>query len=69
MVVSHFGFDGRALVLIASVPGHCLPIAILKLGQLTGNDEYIHMIFLDLLPFEKCGIVNLSARYLKQYLN
>ena len=23
--VSHFGFEGRTLVLIASVPGHCLP--------------------------------------------
>ena len=45
LVVSHFGFDGRALVLIASVPGHCLPIAILKVGQLTGNDECIHIFF------------------------
>ena len=25
LVVSDFGFEGRALVLIASVPGHCLP--------------------------------------------
>ena len=24
LVVSHFGFEGRNLVLIASVPGHCL---------------------------------------------
>ena len=24
LVVSHFGFEGRTLVLIASVPGHCL---------------------------------------------
>ena len=23
LVVSHFGFDGWTLVLIASVPGHC----------------------------------------------
>ena len=23
LVVSHFGFEGRTLVLIASVPGHC----------------------------------------------
>ena len=25
LVASHVGFDGRTLVLIASVPGHCLP--------------------------------------------
>ena len=25
LVVSHFGFDGRTLVLIAPVPGQCLP--------------------------------------------
>ena len=25
LVVSHFGFDGRSLLLIASVPGLCLP--------------------------------------------
>ena len=24
LVVSHFGFEDRTLVLIASVPGHCL---------------------------------------------
>ena len=24
LVVSHIGFEGRTLVLIASVPGHCL---------------------------------------------
>ena len=24
LVVSYFGFEGRTLVLIASVPGHCL---------------------------------------------
>ena len=25
LVISHFGFEGGILVLIASVPGHCLP--------------------------------------------
>ena len=25
LVVSHFGFEGRTLVVIASVPGHSLP--------------------------------------------
>ena len=25
LVVSHFGFEGRTLVMMASVPGHCLP--------------------------------------------
>ena len=24
--VSHFGFEGRPLVLISTVPGHCLPL-------------------------------------------
>ena len=24
LIISHFGFDGGTLVLIASVPGHCL---------------------------------------------
>ena len=24
LVISHFGFEGRTLILIASVPGHCL---------------------------------------------
>ena len=27
LVISHFGFEGRTLVLIASVPGHCLSFA------------------------------------------
>ena len=26
LVISHFGFDGGTLVLIASVPGHCLSL-------------------------------------------
>ena len=26
VVISHFGFEGGTLVLIASVPGHCLSI-------------------------------------------
>ena len=25
LVISHFGFDGRTLVLFSPVPGHCLP--------------------------------------------
>ena len=25
LVILHFGFEGWTLVLIASVPGHCLP--------------------------------------------
>ena len=28
LVISHFGFDGGTLVLIASVPGHCLPFSL-----------------------------------------
>ena len=28
LVVSHFGFEGWTLVLITSVPGHCLPFTI-----------------------------------------
>ena len=27
LVISHYGFEGRALVLITSVPGHCLSFA------------------------------------------
>ena len=27
LVVSHFGFNGGTMVLIAPVPGHCLPFA------------------------------------------
>ena len=27
LLVSYFGFECRTLVLIASVPGHCLPFA------------------------------------------
>ena len=27
-VISHFGFEGGALVLIAAVPGHCLSLPI-----------------------------------------
>ena len=29
LVVSHFGYECRTLVLIASVPGHCLPFTVL----------------------------------------
>ena len=25
LVISHFGFEGRTLIMIASVSGHCLP--------------------------------------------
>ena len=28
LVVFHFGFEDRTLVLIASVPGHCLPFTV-----------------------------------------
>ena len=30
LVVSHLGFGDRTLVLIASVPGHCLPFTFLS---------------------------------------
>ena len=32
LVMSHFGFEGKALVLIATVPGHCLPFNFLCFG-------------------------------------
>ena len=32
LVVSHFGFEGRTLVLIASVPGHCVTWTFLVLS-------------------------------------
>ena len=48
----------------------------MKLGQLIGYDEKDHLIFflissyfLQLLPFENLGILNLSARSLKKYLS
>ena len=28
LVVSHFGFEGKPLVLIALIPGHCLPSTV-----------------------------------------
>ena len=28
LVISHFGFEGGTLVLIASVPGHCLSFTL-----------------------------------------
>ena len=31
LVVSHFGFEDRNLVMTASVPGHCLPFTFLLL--------------------------------------
>ena len=33
LVVSHFGYKGRTLVLIASVPGHCLPFTFFELAM------------------------------------
>ena len=30
LVISHFGFEGGTLVLIASVPGHCLSFTLNK---------------------------------------
>ena len=39
LVVSHFGFEGRTMALIASFPGHCLPftfwILIYRKGKMT----------------------------------
>ena len=33
LVISHSGFEGGALVLIASVPGHCLPFTCYCFGK------------------------------------
>ena len=49
----------------------------LKLGQLIGDDELItwlnlkkdHFVFPELWPFENLAILNLSARYLENYLS
>ena len=30
LIVSHFGFEGGTLILIAPVPGHCLPFTTLE---------------------------------------
>ena len=41
LVVSHFGFEGRTLDLIASVPGHCLPFNFLfQRTTDMGRNEY-----------------------------
>ena len=37
LVVSHFGFEGRTLVLIASVPGHCLPFTFSEYSLATDS--------------------------------
>ena len=34
LVVSHFGFEGRTLVLITPVPGHCLPFTFDIISEL-----------------------------------
>ena len=39
LLVSHLGFEGRTLVLIVSVPGHCLPFTFTQ-GQLLEGVEY-----------------------------
>ena len=33
LVISHLGFYGRNFVLIAPVPGHCLPFAYCKVAE------------------------------------
>ena len=39
LIVSHFGFKGRTLTLIASVPGHCLLLYPLFSDQLKYADR------------------------------
>ena len=34
LVISHFGFEGGTLVLIASVPGHCLSFTLHTCGSM-----------------------------------
>ena len=34
LVISNFGFEGRILVLIAPVPGHCLLVTFVYIGTL-----------------------------------
>ena len=64
-IISHFGFEGGTLVLIASVPGHCLSLTFFG-GKIPSNftgvmalcilalqlKEYAHK---DYLSFEKKG--------------
>ena len=38
LVISHFGFEGRTLVRIASVPGHCLSFTFLVPGGKASNN-------------------------------
>ena len=48
LVVSHFGFEGRTVVLIVSVPGHCLPFTLHceKIIQDDHLERYLHGFFI-----------------------
>ena len=41
LVVSHFGFEGRTLVLIASVPSHCLPFYLIHTVSMLSQTKKI----------------------------
>ena len=59
LVVSHFGLDGGSVVLIAPVPGHCLPFTCHKFitHLCTGNNgqvifvAYFRVSFCTVLTF------------------
>ena len=46
LVVSHFGFEGRTLILIALVPGHCLTFVIHKPLFLAHPSRQAHKVSL-----------------------
>ena len=50
-VISHFGFEGGTLVLIASVPGHCLSFTFFFGGGGGGGGGKFHQILPELWHF------------------
>ena len=63
-VVSHFGFEGLTLVLIASVPGHCLLFTLSdSMHLILAGNENIHKRldeFIFLWPKQTTGYSYLS---------
>ena len=55
LVISHSGFESGTLVLIASVPGHCVSLTFYQIFmKLIAKKLFkqIKIFMLDLLPFE-----------------
>ena len=70
LVVSYFGFEGRTLVLIASVPGYCLPFTF-YLTSIYQQTACPYMPLQCALAYEapSRSIVLVSSYGLKSYLD